>query len=247
MMDAGWFPRDIRSFILLLLLPLLALSTLTSEVHAEQDTGYLWVTSQPKYTQVYLDSKAVATTPISKLLELEPGQYEIALSKQGYKLYQEKIAIRRGQILEINVALAKLDSGTDAESTQRYVEAYITIRSEPSGADVYLDDERIGRTPITDYKVEPGEQQDRKLRVVKSEYKAYEKRIDIGDGIKLNENVKLEPLRQVIGTTAQAKPRSRIKFTMNIHMVILFILLLVMTAILIVRTIIRLRQRAGDD
>jgi len=236
-----------RSVCLFILSPLAALPVLASEGPTVQDMGYLWVTSQPKYAQVYLDSKSVAATPISRLLELEPGQYEIALSGQGHKLYQEMIVIRRGQVLEINVILARLDSGATAESTQRYVEAYLTIRSEPSGADVYLDDERIGRTPITDHKVEPGEQQDRRLRVVKSEYKAYEKWIDVGDRIKLHESIELEPLKQVVDTTTRAKPRSRVRFTINTHVIILFILASVMIAILAARVIIRLRRRVGDD
>jgi hypothetical protein len=144
-----------------------------------------------------LDGESVATTPISKLLDVEPGEHKMELSRQGYKLYDEKITIRRGQVLEIDVILATLDSGADAKSTKRYVEAYLTVRSEPSGADVYLDDERIGRTPIADHKVEPVEQQDRKLRIAKSGYKPHEettKWIDISDKIKIHVSVELDPM-----------------------------------------------------
>jgi hypothetical protein len=238
-MNAG---SVLRNILLFGLLAVLALLLLALEVHAEQDIGYLWVTSEPKYVQVYLDGKFVATTPILKLLEVETGQHKIELSRQGYRLREETIVIRRGQAIEINVTLAKPDSEADARSTKTYVEAYITIKSQPSDADVYLDDKLIGRTPVTDYRTQPAGQQNRKLRIVKPGYKSYENWIDIADRIKVYEDVQLEPVKDVVSTRPPVKPRERKKFIVNTQVIILFIFLLVITAVLTTRVIIRLRR-----
>lgn len=225
------------------LLPLLALLFLTPETCAAQDIGYLWVTSQPKYALVYLNAQYVDTTPISKWISVEPGQYTIALSKAGYKLYEDKIIIESGKGLSVSISLAERGSEEPSKLVnKRYAEAYITIRSEPSGADVYLDDKLIGKTFMTEREIQPGEPEDRKLRIVKPGYKPHEETIkwtDMRDKIKIHVSVELEPLKQAVGDS----PPVRSKFIVNTYVIALFILLLVVIAILTTRIVIRLRQR----
>ena len=250
MIDLRAISRKISLFVLF---SLPALAILVSEVCAAQDIGYLWVTSQPKYALVYLDARYIDTTPMSKWTELKTGRYAIALSISGYKLYENTISIRQGQVLEVNVALAKQDSGESSRLiSSRYVEVYITVTSKPSGADVYLDDEPIGKTQIIDYGIQPVEQRDRKLKIVRPGYKAHEETInwtDIRDKMKISISAELEPLeqaKQAVDTIPPVKPRRGRRFVINTNVIALFILLLVTIAILAARIVIRLRQRAGD-
>ncbi len=58
--------------------------------------------------------------------------------------------------------------------------AYITINSNPSGADVYLDGTKIGRTPLENYTVEAGSHV---IKISKEDYEEYKEKItlDIGE------------------------------------------------------------------
>ena len=238
---------DVKSFCL----TLLALLLLASEVHTAQDIGYLWVISQPEYALVYLDAQHIDTTPMSKWIDVEPGQYTIALAKGEHKLYEDEIIVEPGKGLRISVSLAKLDSGEPSKLTsKRYIEAYITVRSNPSGADVYLDDKLIGRTHIIDHEIQPGEPVDRKLRIVKPGYKPHEgtvKWTDIRDRIKIHFSFELEPLKQVVDAASPIKSRSPRRFVINTQAIVLFIFLLLVIAILAIRMIIRFRRRVEDD
>jgi hypothetical protein len=240
MMDAESLFRNARLFMLF---PLLILLLLASEVHAIGDTGYLSVTSEPELALVYLNARYIGTTPVLREPE-EQGQYRIDVSKRGCKLHQERIVIKRGQILEIRFLLAKEDSETSAESTKRYVEAYIEVGSEPSGADVYLDDKLIGKTPVKNYPIiaQAGEAKDRKLKLTKSGYKTYEgpiKSEDIKDVIRLRVPVKLTPLVSAIPPVSPQRDR---RLIVDTRVIIIFTALLVVIAILITRIVIKLRH-----
>ena len=243
------FPRNIRFPVLISLLFLLVF---VSGICTAQNIGYLSVTSQPEHALVYLDGEYTnSRTPTSRLLTAEPGQHTIELSKQGYKLYNGKVIIEQGKALEVNLILTEIGSEEASKLTdERYIEAYLTVESRPVNADVHLDDKYVGKTPVVDHKIQPGEPRDIGLRIVKPGYKTHEESVswvDIRDRVKIYISAKLEREEQAADHTSPANPRKGKKFAVNTQVIALSVLLAILIAVLITRLIIRFRQRAGDD
>ncbi len=241
--------RLIHPAMLILLMALL-LSAWSAQ--AQQDTGYLWVTSQPEYALIYLDGRYTnLRTPTPELLSITPGRHRIELVNQGYKLYQGFINIEQGKILEINIEFAKTDSaGSTRPTSARYVEVYLTVRSRPPGASVYLDEELIGETPLMSHAIQPGDPKDRVLKITKPEYKPYVETISwiaIRDRIKISVSVELSPEEKAVSKLPLAESKRSKKFTVNNQFIVLFAVLIIMIAILAARTVTRLRRRTGDD
>ncbi len=245
MMDVRLIRPPMLIFIATLLLS-------ASAAQAQQDAGYLWVTSQPQYALIYLDGNYTnLRTPTSQLLSLEPGRHRIELVNQGYKLYQGFITIEQGKVLEVNIVFAKADSaGSTRPASARYVEVYMTVRSRPPDADVYLDDEFLGKTPLMSHAIPPGEPKDRVLKITKPEYKPYVETISwiaIRDRVKISVSVELSPEEKAVSKPPPIESRKSKKFTINNQFIALLAAIVIMIAILAARTITRLRRRTGDD
>lgn len=262
-MSVELISRNTCIIILLAALLLLALGA-----YAEQDGGYLYVTTQPESAMIYIDSNySNIRTPTAKLMNLDPGVYRLALVKHGYNLYEDKITIVQGEVLEINILL----TSTDSEQTSRilskqYVEVYVTVKSTPPGADVYLDDKLIGKTPVKDHKIQTEEPKDRKLKIIKSGYKPYEETMGwtaIKDRVKLHISVELKPTAETAAKTpaTELKPakqsakktsmalkplKKKKRFTVNTQVIVLVAMLIVAVAILVTRVILRLRRQKTE-
>ena len=234
------------SICALMLILLQALFPFGAEVSAAEDMGYLRVTSQPKYALVYLDGRYTdSLTPTPKLLSVGPGKHRIALVKTGYQLFQDKITIESGKSLEVGVTLAKLGSEDSPSLRGRYVEVYMTVKSKPPGAEIYLDDELLGNAPVLDRGIEPGESRNRKLRIAKPGYESHEETIgwtDIRDRVRISVSAELRPVSEVAEPTAAPQSRRGKRFTINTQAIVLFIVLIVMIAVLATRTIIAFRR-----
>lgn len=239
----------------LVLVMLLSLLFLASEASDENGAGYLGVKSQPPRALVYLDGNFVnAFTPTLQLLSLEAGKYRVELARQGYKLYQDEVVIEPGKVLELDAILARVDSvELSRTASKRYIEVYITIISDPSGADVYLDGELIGKTPTRDFGIEAAEEEeqlDRKIKIVKSGYKPYEEILSwaaIRDRVKIYVSPELEPEKKAASPSSPPEPKKPGRFTINPQVIILSIILLVLIAVFAARTIIRRNQRTGSE
>jgi formylglycine-generating enzyme required for sulfatase activity len=160
----------------------------TLEVGAEPDQhaaytlkklpGRLRVESVPvDGARIHIDGEDRGTTP-ALVRALEPGTYDVRISADRYRPHVESFDIE----------------GRDTEQLLR-VElqpawAEIGISSEPAGADVYIDEEAIGRTPLT----APILEGRRELRVHLPGYKARQERLDVTAGQPLElERFVLEP------------------------------------------------------
>ncbi len=243
-----------------MLVTLLGLLFLASKANAEDGTGYLGIKSQPDRALVYLDGKYVnASTPTAQLLGLRAGRYRLELAKQGYKLYQEMIVIEAGKILELDVIMVGEDSEEISKTaSQRYMEAYLTVTSDPRGADVYLDDKSVGKTPIRDLGIQASEEQeqkDRELRIVKSGYKSHVETLSwvaIRDRIKIYISAELKPEEEEEEEKANKpspgpKSRKPRKFTMNSQVIMFSIMLGALILIFVVRMIIIRHRNTGAD
>ena len=95
--------------------------------------GYMEITSTPKGAEVYVDSRIVGITPIKH--DLNPGTYRIRIKRSPeYKEMTDVLVIKAGETSSKNYNLALV-----------YI---LKVNTAPEGADVRIDGNYKGKTPI---------------------------------------------------------------------------------------------------
>ena len=127
--------------------------------------GKLEITSVPGEAVVKINTQTKGRTPVT-LEQLVSGTYTIELSKDLYHDHVEKFVITDGSVnqrdIQLTPAFGKL-----------------SVKSEPIGADVFLDGQSKGTTPFELDKLPSGKYQ---MKVSYSLYETIEKEIVIEDG-----------------------------------------------------------------
>ncbi len=111
---------------------------------SQASTGDIRVSSTPPGGSVYLDGVFQGLTPHSEHLELTqitPGVHLISIQLPNYQDYQDTVQVNASQIIVLSPVLTP--------ATQPSGNGSMQINSQPSGADVYLDDQYRGFTPLT--------------------------------------------------------------------------------------------------
>ena len=157
----------------------------------------LTVTSTPSGATVYVDSVRIGKTPLQGY-QMDTGvrrvkQVEVGLELSGYKRSVAKLTLKGGQQTPWAVRLEKLVSRT----------ATLIVTSTPSNADVYVDNVRVGKTPLTSYKVDTGEQREKQVEVGLefSGYKSRVAQLTLKGGQSTPWDVRLEDIPQTQRTT----------------------------------------------
>lgn len=96
--------------------------------------GSLDVVSSPSGATITLDGKEYGTTP-NTLNRLLIGDYTVELSRQGYATVRKTISIAEGTSAMLSETLS---NGRE-----------VSIRSTPSGAELFVDGKALGETPFT--------------------------------------------------------------------------------------------------
>lgn len=96
------------------------------------------IISRPAKATIFLDGKKQSLrSPLT--LRVEPGKHEIALEYEGHKFWKETLEIEnRGTSLKVELEKIVVPHATYT----------VTFRSEPAGVDLFIDDHRVGSTPM---------------------------------------------------------------------------------------------------
>lgn len=96
----------------------------------------LRIASHPSGALVYVDDEYVGVSPV-RMDRLSPGTYKIRMSMQGYKAYEKMITLQKGS--------------TQLVMQELIPEPYarLNLKSTPTGADVFIDSQIRGNTPLT--------------------------------------------------------------------------------------------------
>ena len=125
-------------------------------------TGTLKITSNPSGAKILVNNEFKGVTPLD--LTLKEGIYNIKITKDDYEDYATSITIKDGGTKTINAELEEtIRTGT------------LTINSEPSGANIYVDGKYGGKTPLT-ITLEPDTYT---IKISKDGYKTYTKTVII--------------------------------------------------------------------
>jgi len=107
-------------------------------------TGWVYVSSSPGGASVTLDGNSVGQTPASGSLKLNSvavGDHTVILQLTGYTSYSTRTSVSPNSVTEVSAVLvpAGMSSGKGAMS----------ISSNPTGANIFVDNNFIGISPLT--------------------------------------------------------------------------------------------------
>jgi hypothetical protein len=142
----------------------------TAEVMArlKRAKGELSANSDPRGATVYLDGQQVGTTPLERF-GLEPGSHSVRMAKEGYRPWEREVSIKTGETEELLARLTALKGS-------------LLARSDPKGANVYVNGKSVGRTPVEQSGLEPGSHT---VRFVKEGFETWERHVKVHPGEKV--------------------------------------------------------------
>lgn len=142
-------------------------------------TGRLIVNSNPRGASITIDGRFLGYTPYDGYVPV--GRHTIRLDLPGYQPYTTDVNVTTNRIAKVDVKLKPISA-----------EGGFYITSAPSNADVFINGERKGRTPIRVEKLKPGRYQ---ITVIKAGYETFVSYFEVFSGQIIPINVQLNPIR----------------------------------------------------
>jgi hypothetical protein len=107
-------------------------------------TGWIYISSSPGGASVTVDGSSVGQTPVSGSLKLNTvsvGDHIVALALSGYKSYTSRTSVSPNTVSEVSAVLVPEGTSPGRGS--------LSISSNPSGANIFVDNNFIGISPLT--------------------------------------------------------------------------------------------------
>lgn len=133
--------------------------------------------SSPNGAIVIVDGEEIGNTPMTAAVAA--GQRTIALKLGGYKTWQDEVAIVAGESLVLPEVSLEPADGT------------VTLRTSPAGANVTIDGQYRGRTPLN-VALDPGTTH--RINITRTGYRPSSRTLDIDAQQDLTINIVLEPV-----------------------------------------------------
>jgi len=105
-------------------------------------TGVLIVRSEPQGADVLIDGRWVGGSPLEKSFKV--GEHKLGVSIRGYKSQERMVSVLPGETTELVFELERIPPGR------------LYVKSDPSGANLFLDGDEKGKTPFK-HKADVGE------------------------------------------------------------------------------------------
>ncbi len=132
--------------------------------------GTLLVLTQPSGAQVLVNGEERGTSPLT-LEEIPPGTHIVEVRREGYQDGRETVEVTEGRQASVSIDLEEIPRGGG-----------IQVTSSVPGAEVLLDGRSIGRAPLTERDIEPG---DHTLLVRAPGHHDWERQVTIEEGVVL--------------------------------------------------------------
>jgi eukaryotic-like serine/threonine-protein kinase len=153
------------------------LETEPKEVATTTNYGSLKITTKPGDASVFLNGKTSGSTPFENKM-LEAGTYRLLIRKKGFIDINQTVKIVSDKVITLEKDLTPA--------------VKFTVNSDPSDAEIIINDKPAGKTPYVNNQAVPGEYN---VSIKKQGYKIGSEKIKITDNKTDREiNIKLEPL-----------------------------------------------------
>src|SRR5204862_7250315 len=84
-----------------------------------------------------VDGKELGETPLTA--EVQPGEHQLEVTLDGYKTVAQQVTVDAGQGVSVRIPLQRAVSQEPP---------LIAVSSDPSGAQIFLDQKLVGATPL---------------------------------------------------------------------------------------------------
>ena len=140
-----------------------------------KEGGKLKIVSPVPEAEIFVDGERIGSVPQEK--EIQPGDHFVVVTKPGYKKFEQKVRLEAGQTITVTAELEAVGA--------------LRALSTPSGAEVLIDGEPVGVTPLNLEDVDVGAHV---VTVRVLEHYDYEQQIQIEGGQRTIVSAKLEKI-----------------------------------------------------
>lgn len=154
-------------------------------------TGRIKVVSPVPEARVFIDGAAVGTAPVDK--EVAAGEHFIVVEQTGYAKFEQKVAVEAGQTVTVPANLKSVGK--------------VRFLSSPEGAEVVVNGQSIGKTPLTQ-DIDAGTHV---VTVRLSGYYDYEEQVTLKGG----ETINVNPTLRIIDTGPTVEEVARRKWGLS--------------------------------
>jgi hypothetical protein len=140
---------------------------------ARKEGGLIKIVSPVPEAAIFIDGERIGNAPQEK--EVTAGEHFVVVTKPGYKKFEQKVNMDVGQTVTVSAELVAAGA--------------LRVLSTPAGADVLVDGEVIGQTPLNRDDIDVGEHV---VTVRAGEHYDYEQSINIEGGQRTIVSAKLE-------------------------------------------------------
>lgn len=141
----------------------------------ESDTASLAVRTDPPGGQVRVDGSTYGVTPL-QIDRVRTGEVLVEITLDGYLPYQRELRLRTGQSYRLDADLVPVPSG-------------LTVTTSPPEAQVFINDQLVGESPVSLTDLAVGTYT---LRVARHGFAEQEREVELGSGDRRSEEFRLE-------------------------------------------------------
>ncbi len=148
--------------------------------------GTLSVVSEPEGASVWINGEERGVTPLGPL-DMDLGVHSVSLEKSGFRPQELAAQLREEEPdVRLDVTLERMVARSPTPTR-----AYIAVQITPQGAQVLLDGEPVGTTPIARLEARPGK---RTLLVEKEGFESWETTFELQVGATETITATLDPI-----------------------------------------------------
>ncbi|OPX70314.1 MAG: PEGA domain protein [Methanoregulaceae archaeon PtaB.Bin009] len=114
------------------------------QVQTGMKTGFIHIESTPSGASVFVDGVYQGVTQAGNPLDLTgiaPGEHVLTLKLENYQDYTTRVLVQAGKTASVRATLTPVQAPAGSGVVQ--------ITSEPSGANIFIDNRCVGITPLT--------------------------------------------------------------------------------------------------
>jgi PEGA domain. len=116
--------------------------TITPTSPSQTKTGSIMVKSEPSSAVIFLEDDNIGVTP-AIITQILPGKYKIKIKMEGYNSWSQSVDVKANKETSLTAVL----QGKDCS---------VVIESNPTKAEIFIDGNKVGVTPVTIDNVKTG-------------------------------------------------------------------------------------------